>query len=104
MFLLNREDIQKMAYQSYEGVDYSYGHEEKMLKSFNRKIIRNYIISALLGAAITTQAFLATRNPLVMKKILLADAVVIFGASVIYTASSIIKTLMEEKKEQKSVY
>ena len=103
MFLLTREDVQRMAYQSYGGVDFEYGHEKKLLKKFNKKIIRNYIISALLGASITTQAFLATRSPEIMKNIFLADAIIVFAASVAYVSSSIIN-LIKSEKEQKSVY
>lgn len=103
MLLLKRKDIQKMAYQHYEGTYFVYGDEDKLLKKINRNIIINYIISALLGAAITTQAFLATRNPEIIKKMLLIDALAVFGSSLVYTASSFIKTLIGERKEQKSV-
>ena len=103
MLLLSREDVQRMAYQSYDGVDFEYGHEKKLLKKFNRNIIRNYIFSALLGAAITTQAFLAARNPEIMKKILLADALAIFGASVATVSYSIIQVIKAEKELKKDV-
>lgn len=104
MFLLKQEDIQKMAYKTHDdAVTYSYGDEEKLRKRFNRKIIMNYILSALLGAVITTQVFLATKNPEIIKKLLLADVLAIFAVSVASVSSSIIK-LIKAEKEQKDVY
>lgn len=103
MFLLKQEDIQKMAYQTYGGVNYIYGDEEKLRKKFNRKIIRNYILCALLGATITTQVFLAVKNPSIIKKVLLADVLVLFVASGTTTTLAIKKELNEEKAWKKDV-
>ncbi|MBD5405984.1 hypothetical protein HDR59_05560 [bacterium] len=103
MLLLKQEDVQRMAYQTFGGVVFEYGDEKKLLKKFNRNIIRNYIFSALLGAAITTQAFLAARNPEIMKKILLADVLLVFGASVATVGYSIIQLIKAEKELKKDV-
>ena len=46
--MLKREDVQKMAYQSYLGIDYTDKKKDELLKKYNRKIIRNYIICMMI--------------------------------------------------------
>lgn len=74
MLLLKQEDIQKMAYQTHNAVTYSYGDEENLRKKFNRKIVRNYILFTLLGAALATGAIFSTKNPELAKTILIGSA------------------------------
>ena len=49
--MLKREDVQKMAYQSYLGIDYTDKKKDELLKKYNRKIIRNYMMIGLSVSA-----------------------------------------------------
>ncbi len=98
MFLLKQEDVQKMAYQIHEGVVYEYGDEKKLLKKFNRKIIRNYILSALLGAGLATGTIFATKNPELAKNILIGSACVgITGLAFSISIESILAMIQRQK-------
>ena len=106
MLLLKQDDIQKMAYQCHDGLYFYYGDEENLRKKFNKKLVRNYILFTLLGAAVATGAFISTKNPEIIKKILLGALLTTTGASIAFASYHTIKAFkafIALKKEEKAV-
>lgn len=60
--MLKREDVQKMAYQSYLGIDYTDKKKDELLKKYNRKIIRNYIICMMIGLSVSAGILLLDKS------------------------------------------
>ena len=60
--MLKREDVQKMAYQSSLGIDYTDKKKDELLKKYNRKIIRNYIICMMIGLSVSACILLLDKS------------------------------------------
>ncbi len=50
--ILDQELLSKMTYQSYLGIRFSDKKKDVLLKQFNRRIVRNYILCAILGGLV----------------------------------------------------
>ena len=63
---LDQDLLARMTYQSNLGVRYADNKKDELLKQFNRRIIRNYILSAILGGLVVGGVIMA---PKVVKKV-----------------------------------
>ena len=52
--ILSQDLLSKMTYQSYLGMRFSDKKKDELLKKFNRRIIRNYILCAMLGGLVVS--------------------------------------------------
>ena len=50
--LLDQEILSKMAYESKLGTKFSDKKKDALVRKFNRRIVRNYILSAILGGLV----------------------------------------------------
>lgn len=63
--LLDQDLLSRMTYQSNLGVRYADNKKDELVKQFNRRIVRNYILSAILGGLVVGGVIMA---PKVVKK------------------------------------
>ena len=66
--MLSQDLLSKMTYQSYLGLRYSDKEKDELLKKFNKRIVRNYILSAILGGLIVGGAVAAPKIADVIQK------------------------------------
>lgn len=59
--LLNKDVVQMMSYQSFWGTTYSDKRKDNMLKKFNRRVVRNYILSFILGGLVAGGVVVASK-------------------------------------------
>lgn len=59
--MLDQELLSKMTYQSVLGVSFSDNKKDKLVRKFNRRIVRNYILSAILGGLVVGGAIMAPK-------------------------------------------
>lgn len=59
--LLNKDVVQMMSYQSFWGTTYSDKRKDNMLKKFNRRVVRNYILSFILGGLVAGGVIVAPK-------------------------------------------
>ena len=50
--IIDQDLLSKMTYQSYLGIRYVDKKSDELVKKFNRRIVRNYILSAILGGLV----------------------------------------------------
>lgn len=59
--LLNQDTVQIMAYQTWCGTTYSDKRKDNMLKKFNRRVVRNYVLSFILGGLVVGGVIVAPK-------------------------------------------
>ncbi|MBP3615589.1 MAG: hypothetical protein J6J27_01625 [Alphaproteobacteria bacterium] len=59
--MIDQELLSKMTYQSVLGVTFSDSKKYKLVRKFNRRIVRNYILSAILGGLVVGGAIMAPK-------------------------------------------
>lgn len=59
--MIDQELLSKMTYQSVLGVSFSDNKKYKLVRKFNRRIVRNYILSAILGGLVVGGAIMAPK-------------------------------------------
>ena len=59
--MIDQELLSKMTYQSVLGVSFSDSKKYKLVRKFNRRIVRNYILSAILGGLVVGGAIMAPK-------------------------------------------
>ena len=59
--MLDQELLSKMTYETYGAVRFSDKKWDDLVKKFNRRIVRNYILSAILGGLVVGGAIMAPK-------------------------------------------
>ncbi|MGN0929987.1 MAG: hypothetical protein ACI4N3_05090 [Alphaproteobacteria bacterium] len=100
--MLKQEDVQKMANETYHGVEYTSEKKKSLLKKYNRRIALNNVFNVLLSGDIIAILALIDRNPDVAKKLIFAGAVLGVGSvvSVINSLRSVDKIKWDYSNER----
>ncbi|MBR4315891.1 MAG: hypothetical protein IKP65_02830 [Alphaproteobacteria bacterium] len=59
--MLDQELLSKMTYETYGAVRFLDKKRDDLVKKFNRRIVRNYILSAILGGLVVGGAIMAPK-------------------------------------------
>lgn len=59
--LLNQDAVQMMSYQTWCGTMFSDKRKDDVLKKFNRRVVRNYILSFILGGLVVGGVVVASK-------------------------------------------
>ncbi|MCR5506962.1 MAG: hypothetical protein K6F04_03895 [bacterium] len=59
--ILDQELLSKMTYENYQSVRFSDKKKDDLVKKFNRRIVRNYILSAILGGLVVGGVIMAPK-------------------------------------------
>ena len=59
--MLDQELLSKMTYETYGAVRFLDKKRDDLVKKFNRRIVRNYILSAILGGLVVGGVIMAPK-------------------------------------------